>query len=47
MIFTKKLGQGSIAEVWEGLWNGATQVAVKTPNLGELVGVISWLKHAS
>ena len=28
--FKKKIGAGQFAEVWEGLWNGMTPVAVKT-----------------
>ena len=28
--FVKKLGAGPLTEVWQGLWNGITKVAVKT-----------------
>ena len=34
--FTKKLGAGQFGEVWEGLWNGTTQVAVKTLKPGTM-----------
>ena len=34
--FTRKLGHGNFGEVWEGLWNGTTQVAIKTLKAGEL-----------
>ena len=29
ICFVKKLGAGQFAEVWEGLWNNTTQIAVK------------------
>ena len=32
----RKLGVGSYSEVWEGVWNGTTSVAVKTLNLGTM-----------
>ena len=32
----KKLGAGQFGEVWEGLWNGTTQVAVKTLKAGTM-----------
>jgi hypothetical protein len=28
--FTKKLNHGSVSEVWEGMWNGITLVAIRT-----------------
>lgn len=28
--FVKKLGSGQFGEVWEGLWNNTTPVAIKT-----------------
>lgn len=31
-----KLGAGQFGEVWEGLWNGTTQVAVKTLKAGAM-----------
>lgn len=34
--FTKKLGQGNFGEVWEGVWNGTTQVAIKTLKAGTM-----------
>ena len=30
----KQLGSGQFADVWEGLWNGTTAVAVKTRKVG-------------
>lgn len=40
----KKLGSGQFGDVWEGLWNNTTTVAVKTlkpgrPDLGGGVGL--------
>ena len=32
--FTRKLGHGNFGEVWEGEWNGTTQVAIKTLKTG-------------
>jgi fyn-related kinase len=32
----KKLGAGQFGEVWEGMWNGTTQVAVKTLKPGTM-----------
>ena len=34
--FQKKLGQGNFGEVWSGLWNGTTLVAIKILKLGML-----------
>ena len=31
----KKLGQGNFGEVWSGLWNDSTPVAIKTLKPGE------------
>jgi len=28
--FQKKLGQGNFGEVWSGVWNDSTPVAIKT-----------------
>jgi len=28
--FQKKLGQGNFGEVWSGMWNDSTPVAIKT-----------------
>jgi len=33
--FVRKLGHGQFGEVWEGLWNGTTPVAIKTLKPGE------------
>ena len=32
--FDKKLGQGNFGEVWSGLWNESTPVAIKTLTTG-------------
>ncbi|XP_053202561.1 tyrosine-protein kinase Src42A-like [Panonychus citri] len=34
--FTRKLGQGQFGEVWEGLWNNTTPVAIKTLKTGTM-----------
>ena len=34
--FNKKLGAGQFGEVWDGLWNGTTAVAVKTLKPGSM-----------
>ncbi|KAH9405597.1 Tyrosine-protein kinase Src42A [Tyrophagus putrescentiae] len=34
--FVRKLGQGQFGEVWEGLWNNTTPVAIKTPKPGTI-----------
>jgi len=33
--FVRKLGHGQFGEVWEGLWNNTTPVAIKTLKPGE------------
>jgi len=33
--FVRKLGHGHFGEVWEGLWNNTTPVAIKTMKRGE------------
>ena len=33
--FQKKLGSGNFGEVWSGVWNGTTPVAIKTLKAGE------------
>ncbi len=30
LVFQKKLGQGNFGEVWSGIWNATTPVAIKT-----------------
>ena len=37
--FVRKLGHGQFGEVWEGLWNNTTPVAIKTLKPGE------WPRH--
>ena len=32
--FQKKLGQGNFGEVWSGMWNESTPVAIKTLKTG-------------
>jgi fyn-related kinase len=34
--FSKKLGAGNFGEVWQGLWNGTTPVAIKTLRAGTM-----------
>ena len=34
--FVRKLGQGQFGEVWEGLWNNTTAVAIKTLKPGTM-----------
>jgi len=34
--FVRKLGHGQFGEVWEGLWNNTTPVAIKTLKTGKL-----------
>jgi hypothetical protein len=33
--FVRKLGEGSFGEVWKGMWNNTTPVAIKTMKRGE------------
>lgn len=33
--FVRKLGSGQFGEVWEGLWNNTTSVAIKTLKSGK------------
>ena len=35
--FVRKLGHGQFGEVWEGLWNNTTPVAIKTLKPGEQI----------
>ena len=42
----KKLGAGQFGEVWEGVWNGTTQVAVKTLKPGTM-SASEFLQEAS
>ena len=44
--FVKKLGAGQFAEVWMGIWNGTTEVAVKMLKPGTMM-VIEFLKEAA
>lgn len=36
ITMTKKLGQGSFGEVWYGMWNNSTEVAIKTLKQGAM-----------
>ena len=36
--FERKLGSGQFGEVWEGLWNNTTPVAIKNLKPGKLIG---------
>ena len=50
---TKKLGAGQFGEVWAGMWNNTTQVAVKTLKVGTMspaafldeAGIMKKLRH--
>ena len=44
--FIKKLGAGQFGEVWMGIWNGTTEVAVKTLKPGTM-GASEFLKEAA
>ncbi len=35
--FVRKLGHGQFGEVWEGLWNNTTPVAIKTLKTGAVL----------
>ena len=37
--FVRKLGHGQFGEVWEGLWNNTTPVAIKTLKTGNLLHI--------
>ena len=41
----RKLGQGQFGEVWEGMWNNTTPVAVKTLKKGTM-SVVAFLEEA-
>lgn len=36
--FVRKLGSGQFGDVWEGLWNNTTPVAIKTLKSGKWFG---------
>ena len=42
--FVRKLGHGQFGEVWEGLWNNTTPVAIKTLKTGNLLLVFDVIK---
>ena len=46
MHLAKKLGRGRFSEVWKGVWNGTTEVAVKTIKPGAIY-VNAFLKEAA
>ena len=37
----RKLGHGQFGEVWEGLWNNTTPVAIKTLKTGERAAAVT------
>lgn len=41
--FVRKLGHGQFGEVWEGLWNNTTPVAIKTLKPGKLFHKYAYL----
>ena len=42
--FVRKLGHGQFGEVWEGLWNNTTPVAIKSLKQGMFSQFIAHLK---
>ena len=40
--FVRKLGHGQFGEVWEGLWNNTTPVAIKTLKPGKILILFSY-----
>lgn len=40
--FMKKLGHGQFGEVWEGMWNNTTPVAIKTLRPGSMDPKVSF-----
>jgi len=51
ICFVKKIGTDTLSEIWEGIWNGATSVAVKTPlnakNIKKFLREVEILKQLS
>lgn len=45
--FVRKLGSGQFGDVWEGLWNNTTPVAIKTLKSGENFGFKSFSEFNS
>lgn len=45
MKFVRKLGHGQFGEVWEGLWNNTTPVAIKTLKPGLISHSFDFLKN--
>ena len=43
--FVRKLGHGQFGEVWEGLWNNTTPVAIKTLKPGKFKSFSSHCFH--
>ena len=43
--FVRKLGHGQFGEVWEGLWNNTTPVAIKSLKQGTIPVVYNDLKR--
>ena len=39
--FVRKLGHGQFGEVWEGLWNNTTPVAIKSLKQGKFNPIIN------
>ena len=45
MKFVRKLGHGQFGEVWEGLWNNTTPVAIKSLKQGKYTYNLSFLDN--
>lgn len=44
--FVRKLGHGQFGEVWEGMWNNTTPVAIKTLKPGTMDPKVTFEKRS-